>query len=53
MSQGGMTACTITVNGEDFVGEAVCSFSDNFNYKIGRAIAHGRALKLVEEAYGQ
>jgi len=47
---GGMTHCAII--GRDGVilaeGRAVCSQRDAFNYRIGRDIARGRALKALE-----
>ena len=45
-SRGGMTFCDI-FDGEKLVaiGTAKCSYADNFDYKIGRDIAIGRAEK--------
>lgn len=42
--RGGRTNCKI-MDGEEVIatGRALCSHSDNFNYKIGRKIALGRA----------
>ena len=46
--RGGKTVCVITLDdGAQFRGTAVCSMSDAFSYKIGRAISHGRAVKAV------
>lgn len=48
--KGGKTICYIRdPNGNNIaVGEATCSMSDNFCYRIGREIALGRALKKLE-----
>ena len=47
-ARGGKTVCVITLDdGAQFRGTAVCSMSDAFSYKIGRAISHGRAVKAV------
>ena len=43
-SKGGKVICTITTkDGEEHAGEAYCSCSDNFCYKLGREISLGRA----------
>jgi hypothetical protein len=44
--KGGKTVCVVTLeDGETkLVGVAYCSWADNFNYKLGRDIARGRAL---------
>lgn len=48
---GGVTICDIVdENGREFSADAWCSLSDQFQYKIGRAIALGRALKRMEES---
>jgi hypothetical protein len=47
---GGSVICIIDVDGIDYVGISWCSLSDTFNYKIGRSIAYGRALKKLESA---
>mgnify|MGYP006355039505 CR=1 FL=1 len=45
---GGATKVEITTpDGKDLVGEAICSKRDNYNKKVGAAIAIGRALKNV------
>lgn len=47
LSRGGMTIATIydkETNEIQAMGEAICSMSDNFNYKLGKAIAVGRCL---------
>lgn len=49
--RGGHTVCTIRDDEDNKilgVGAATCSMSDNFNYKIGRDIARGRAEKKLE-----
>ena len=50
-SRGGMTICYIY---EDktliSTGRSKCSYADNFNYKIGRDIAVGRAEKELVRA---
>lgn len=44
--KGGLTEChLILTNSQDIVGIAECSLKDNFNYRLGRAIAYGRAMK--------
>ena len=44
--RGGKTVCTIEDgNGNKYIGKAVCSYSDNFCYELGRRIAYGRAEK--------
>ncbi len=48
--KGGMTICCIVLsNGDEYVGYARCNLADNFNYKLGRRIALGRALKAASE----
>jgi len=51
-----ITVCLLKENGVAARGIAVCSVDDNFCYKIGRAIARGRArsalLKNVETRVG-
>lgn len=45
-SKGGMTEVFVTLSdGREALGHALCSRKDNFNRKIGRNIALGRALK--------
>ena len=45
---GGATKVEITTpDGKNLVGEAFCSKKDNYNKKVGAAIAIGRALKNV------
>jgi hypothetical protein len=46
-----MTVCTILneLGNMIAIGEAMCSYSDNFNYKRGRDIALGRALAYLEK----
>lgn len=45
--RGGYTLCTLVDEQKNVLatGEAWCSMSDAFNYKIGRLIAEGRARK--------
>ena len=52
--RGGMTQCNLIDEGGSVVGVgiAVCSWADNFNYRIGRAIAVGRAAASAREAVG-
>ena len=45
--RGGVTECEISIDCYTVVTKAVCSLKDAFNYKIGRDIARGRALKAV------
>jgi hypothetical protein len=46
--QGGYTyACVMDDSGRVANGMAVCSFKDNYNKKIGRQIAVGRAMKQL------
>lgn len=51
---GGKTEVTVTPPGEEagFKGEAKCSFLDNYDKRIGRTIALGRALKAYRAAQG-
>lgn len=47
--RGGMVICQLMWGDAIFVeGKAICSMSDNFNYKIGREMAYGRALKKAQ-----
>ena len=51
MGRGGLTSCTILSDDNNKIlahGKALCSMSDNFNYKIGRDIARGRAEKQLQ-----
>ena len=49
-NKGGAVFCVIeTPMGKRVRTIADCSFSDNFNYEIGRNIAYGRATKLLAE----
>lgn len=50
-THGGKTVCRV-YDGEVIVatGTAWCSINDPFSYRVGRAIARGRALKVLEEA---
>lgn len=44
-SRGGAVSCTLLKDGEVFAtGVSICSMADNFNYRVGREIAYGRAL---------
>ena len=47
---GGATYCILEDENQDILafGYAVCSEQDNFNKKLGRTIALGRALKSYE-----
>jgi hypothetical protein len=40
----GYTVCEINYKGTPFIGQSVCSTSDQFNKAIGRKVAFGRAL---------
>ena len=46
-TKGGRTYCKILLSDEQFVGWAFCSDKDNYNYKLGRDIAFGRAKKSL------
>lgn len=49
---GGVTACRLVLDtGEEIVGIAHCNPTDNFNYRLGRRIALGRAQKAFAELY--
>ena len=55
--KGGRTVCLIKEGRRGYertvaIGEAYCSFSDNFSYKRGRDIAYGRAMasRIQEES---
>ena len=55
-THGGKTVCKVLKWDEEneawvqvAMGTSRCSIRDPFNYKIGRAIAKGRALKQMEE----
>lgn len=50
LPRGGLTVCTIFLDDEDRTvsGDAYCSLADNFNYRIGRRISYGRAMKELE-----
>jgi hypothetical protein len=53
LERGGRTTCTI-IDGDGNVlgeGEAVCSYSDNFNYSMGRVISSGRAIASAEDEF--
>lgn len=43
-----VTACYIRVNGKTHVGIALCSQDDNPSKKVGRSIAHTRAVSAME-----
>jgi hypothetical protein len=45
LPRGGKTECTVMVGGEYYRGEANCSMSDTFSYKVGRDLALYRALE--------
>ena len=48
--RGGMTICTIEEDGRVLgQGVSICSFLDNFCYRLGREIAHGRARLTTGE----
>lgn len=47
---GGKTVVVIEKSGKEYVGEATCSFSDSFCYRIGQEIATGRAKAEMEES---
>jgi hypothetical protein len=50
--KGGLTICRLVLdNGDEIIGTAHCNLVDNFNYRLGRKIAHGRALKRLGETY--
>ncbi|MBC8436783.1 hypothetical protein H8D85_00505 [bacterium] len=42
-----ITTCTINVDGVEAIGTSHCSPKDEFNKKIGRTIAYGRAMKIA------
>lgn len=47
-TKGGHTICIIVgENNKEYAGFSVCSDKDTFNYKVGREIAFGRALKFM------
>jgi len=57
--RGGLTRCEILVSQMDendeiagwlihAEGEAECGFGDHFNYRLGRVISLGRALKVLD-----
>lgn len=46
-TRGGMTTCTLVINGKPYCGESLCSMADNFNYAEGRKLALTRALLLT------
>lgn len=49
LAHGGKTVVELTTpNGVNTTTEAQCSDKDNFCYKVGAAVALGRALKNVE-----
>ena len=50
-SKGGAVFCDILDKGGSLLAQGVadCSYADNFNYKIGREIALGRAKKQLEK----
>jgi hypothetical protein len=49
-ARGGKTECHLVLSdGTEIVGTAECSKKDNFNYSIGRQIAHGRAVKKYQK----
>lgn len=49
-SNGGETECHLVLqDNSEIIGIAECSLKDNFNYKIGRAISYGRAMKKYHE----
>ena len=46
MPYGGVTECHLVLEDDsEIVATSECSLQDNFNYKIGRQIAFGRAVK--------
>jgi hypothetical protein len=48
--KGGKTLCVIRLtDGRHVVGYAFCSKEDNFEYRIGRQIARGRAEKQLQK----
>ena len=50
--KGGKTECVLILDsGEEITGVAYCSMKDNFNYKRGREIAYGRAMKQYQMRY--
>jgi hypothetical protein len=48
-NRGGSVFCHIVdeKTGKESVGVSYCSFSDNFDYRKGKQIAYGRALKTL------
>lgn len=51
--RGGMTVCEIVDKDDNVLakGSAVCSYADNFNYRLGRIIAVGRAVDQMNQRY--
>ena len=51
LPRGGKTICEIFNQKNALIasGEAHCSMRDNFNYRIGRRIAQGRAMDQLEK----
>lgn len=50
--KGGMSICRLVLDtGEEIIGVAHCNQLDNFNYRLGRTIAHGRAMKELQYRY--
>jgi len=49
--RGGKTVCELFNKRNVLLarGEAYCSMRDNFSYRIGRRIAHGRAVIQLED----
>ena len=49
-ARGGSTIIEVTTPDKkrNVIGESVCSVEDNFNRKVGNAIALGRALRKLE-----
>lgn len=47
--RGGLTICTVEKGGVGGTGDATCSMSDSFCYRVGRAIAFGRAILNLAE----
>ena len=47
--RGGVTIAEVKIDDMVYTGSATCSIKDNFNKKIGRAIAIGRLIKVLRE----
>jgi len=46
-SKTGHTICIITCQNKTFIGSALCSTHDNFEFKVGRQLAYERASEAI------